>query len=102
DTLARRCIRMRRGAGRQREPRRAASQNIATQVLIFHDIGELRAYVGTIDLDRFPLEVRAFKGNLLEQLLHDGMEAARAYILGSLIHLGGKTGDLLQRIVSED
>jgi len=55
-------------------------QNVAAQILVFDDIGELLADVSAIDLDVFLLQVGAFEGNLFQQLFRDGMETAGADI----------------------
>ena len=61
----------------------------------------LRTYAG-VDLDVLLLQVGAFEGDLLEQLFHDGVQPARADVLGGLVDAGGELGDVFQRVVGED
>ena len=43
-------------------------QDVAAQVLVFDDIGELPVHVGRIHFDVFLLEVRSLEGQLVENL----------------------------------
>ena len=47
------------------------------------------------------LQVGALEGDLLQHLLHDGVQAAGADVLGALVDAGGEAGDLFERVVGE-
>ena len=50
----------------QKSRRTFPSENVAAQILIFHDVRQLFAHVGGVNFDRLFLEVRSLEGNLFE------------------------------------
>ena len=77
------------------------SQNIPAQVLVLDDLGELFADVHGVHLDGLLLEVGTVEGNILQQFFENGVETARADVLGGFIHPRGEAGDLLQRVLGK-
>src|SRR6266852_1066507 len=68
-------------------------KDVAAQVLVLDDIGELFVHVGSIDLDVFLFQVGGFKGKLVEHFFQNGVQAAGANIFGLLVDAGGEFGD---------
>src|ERR1035437_4374793 len=77
-------------------------QNIPAQILVLHNVGQLLADVGGVHSHGFLLQVGAFEGDFLQHLLHDGVQAARADVLGAFVDLGGELRHLCQRVVGQD
>src|ERR1035441_6812964 len=65
-------------------------------------VGELFAHVGRIHLDGLLLEIGAGERYFLQQLFHDGVQAARADIFARFVDLRGELRHLFQRIVGEN
>ena len=56
-------------------------QNIPAEVLILDDVGQLLAHVGDVDFHVLLLQIRPVERNVFEQLLQNGVQAARADVL---------------------
>src|SRR5438046_9932269 len=54
------------------------SQDVPAEVLVLHDFGEHFLNVACANSDRLLLELGAFKGDVVEEFLHDRMQAAGA------------------------
>src|SRR5258706_5407858 len=76
-------------------------QDVAAQVLILDNVGELLVHVGGVDLDVFLLEVGGFEGELIENFLEDCVEAAGADVLSLLVDACGEFGNGVDGIVSD-
>src|SRR5579859_6017497 len=76
-------------------------QDIAAQILILNDIGELLDYVGGIDLDILLLQIGRLEGKLVENLFKDGVKAPGADVFGLLVNAGGKARDGCNGIFGE-
>src|SRR5579863_7307859 len=68
-------------------------QDVAAQILVLYDIGQLFVDVRGIDLDGLFLEVRRFERQFIENFFHDGVQPARADIFGLFVYRGGEFGD---------
>src|SRR5271157_639633 len=68
-------------------------QDIAAQVLVLDDIGELLVDVGRVDLHIFLFQIRGFEGKLVENLFKNGVQAARADVFRLLVDAGGEARD---------
>ena len=79
------CPRVTRGQTTQNDRLSYGLEDVAAQVLVLYDVGELGADVVGIYFYRFFLQVRAFEGDLFEQLLHDGVQPARADVFGAFV-----------------
>src|SRR5947209_9853746 len=69
---------------------RMTSEDVAAQVLVLDNVGELFADVGGINLHRLFLQLRRLKGNFVQYFFEDGVQPPRADIFGVLVHRGGK------------
>src|SRR5579862_3412872 len=78
-----------------------SSQNVSAEVLVLHNIRKHLLNIGRVDSDGFLLQIRPFEGNVVEKLLHDGVQAPRADILGAFVYRGGKAGHLLHGVVKK-
>src|SRR5580692_1927218 len=68
---------------------RHALEDVAAEVLIFHDVGKLFGDVGPVHLDVFLFHVRRVKGNFFQHFFEDGVQASRADVFGLLVdHYG--------------
>src|SRR5207244_7847429 len=76
-----------------------ASQNVAAEVLVLNDLGQLLLDVSGVDAHGLLLEIRSFERDLIQKLFHDGMQAPRADILGLLVDRCRQLRDFLQRII---
>src|SRR6185503_1859701 len=61
------------------------SQNVPGQVLVLDDLGEHPDDVGLVDPHGLVGEIGTFEGDLVEQLLEHGVQAAGADVLGVLV-----------------
>src|SRR6266404_5945560 len=76
-------------------------QDVAAQVLVLDNVGELLVHVGGVDLNIFLLEVGGFEGELVENFFEDGMQAAGANVFGLLIDNGRELGDGVDGVVGD-
>src|SRR5215469_12634800 len=76
-------------------------QDVAAQVLILDNVGELFVHIGGIDLDVFLFQVGGFEGKLVENFFENGVKAARADIFGLLVHASCKLSDRRYGIFSD-
>ena len=77
-------------------------QNVAAQILILDDVGELLVHVGGVDLDVLLLQVGRFEGKFIENFFQNGVQAARADVFGLLVDAGGESRDGRDGVVGED
>ncbi|MCK7518679.1 MAG: hypothetical protein MZV64_13645 [Ignavibacteriales bacterium] len=61
------------------------SQDVPAQVLVLDDVGEHAVDVGCVNRNRSAREVGPFERDLVEQLLHDRLQPARADVLHPLV-----------------
>src|SRR5216684_150117 len=76
-------------------------QDVAAQILVLDDIGELLVHIGRIHFDVLLLEVRSFEGKLIENLFEDGVEAAGADVFSLLVDDGCKLRDGVDGVVGD-
>ena len=76
-------------------------KNVATQILVLDGIGEHLMNIGRIDRLILRLQVRSFETDLVQQPLHDGVQAASADIFRLLIDLRGKVCDCVDGVGRE-
>src|ERR1022692_494889 len=86
-------------------PEPARSEDVATEVLVEHQVAEPLADVGRIHHHGHPSELLGAEGHVLEHLLHDREEAASAEVLVLLVDaicLGGELADAVRREIERD
>ena len=76
-------------------------QNIAAQILIFHHIGQMFSHVIAVDHQLRAGHVGSVKGNIRQDLFHDGIQTTRADVFGFRVDLFGKGGYFLQPVGTE-
>src|ERR1700737_1932738 len=76
-------------------------KNVAAQILVLDDFRELLGHVGGIDLHIFLFQVGSLKGELVENLFQNGVQAARADVFGLFVDAGGKFGDGLDGVLRD-
>src|SRR6266851_8578042 len=76
-------------------------QDVAAQVLVLYDIGELLVHVGGIHFDVFLLEVRSFKGQFVQNFFKDSVEAAGADVFRLLVDDGCELRDGVYGVVGD-
>src|SRR5437588_5666760 len=77
------------------------SEDVAAEVLVFDDVGERARDVFGVDQLPLLFEVWAEEAYLVEDFLHDGMEAARAYVLGLVVDADGEARDRVNGVLRE-
>ena len=68
-------------------------QDVAREVLVLRQVGELPVHEGCIDLDRRTTAVGGLEGDLLQHPFHDGVQSPRADVLGALVDRPGDRGN---------
>src|SRR5579863_7111100 len=76
-------------------------KDVTAQILILHDVCELFLDVGGVELDRLLLHFRRLKGDFLEDLFENRMQAARANVFGMLVNARCVAGDGRDGVVAE-
>src|SRR5579864_5480764 len=76
-------------------------KDVTAQILILDDVCKLSLDVGGVELDRLFLHFRRLKGDLLEDLFENRMQAARADVFGMLVYARGVAGDGRDGVVAE-
>src|SRR5215831_15469444 len=94
--------RRRRSTQSRRKRYVVPSQNVTGQILVLDDVGQHFCHVGLVDRDVLVGKIRAFERNLVEQLLHHRVQAARADVFRALVDERREVRDLLNRSVGED
>ena len=70
-----------------------ALEDVARQVLVLRQVGELGVDRGAVEAHRLAGAVRRVEAHLVEQALHHRREAPRADVLGALVDVEGDLGD---------
>src|SRR6266852_7580388 len=76
-------------------------KDVAREVLVLEDGGQVGAHVVRVDGDLLPAHVRRGEGDLLEQLLHHRVKPPRPDILGALVDDGSDLRHLLDGVLPE-
>src|SRR5690349_15816590 len=85
-------------AGSRRAPR---LENVPAQIGVLRDARELLADELGVDGERLPATIFGLEADILEQLFHHRLQAARADILDGFVDLGGDAGECLDAVVGE-
>src|SRR5881628_1390861 len=80
---------------------RSSSQDVSGEIFVLHDVGEHAFDVSLVNGNRFHAEVRPFERNLVEQPLHDRVQAPGADVLGLVVDARRKIGDPFDRSIAE-
>src|SRR5262249_2108819 len=86
---------------RERTIRRIRLQNIAREILVLRNRVEHAVDVSGVDAQALVLQLGRVERHLVEQLFHDGVEPARADVLGAIVDEGGDVGDALDGVGRE-
>src|SRR3546814_307968 len=76
-------------------------QNVFAEIGVPRDFGELAFDIGGIDRHRLAPALLGIEADVLQYLLHHGLEAAGADILDLAVYLGGDAGDGAHAVVGE-
>src|ERR1700730_13392764 len=76
-------------------------ENVARQVLIFHQFAEIALDILAIDENVGAVAVRGIEGYGFQQPLHDGVQAPRPDVLRALIDLESHLGEALHARAGE-
>jgi len=76
-------------------------QDVAAQVLVLYDFGELFVHVGGIDLDVFLFEIGSLEGKFVKNLFQNSVQATGADVFGLLVYDRGELGDGIDRVVGD-
>src|SRR6266852_1062335 len=76
-------------------------QDVAAQILVLDDIGELLVHISRIHFDVFLLEVRSLEGQLVEDFFENGVEAAGADVFRLLVDHGSELRDGVDGVVGD-
>src|SRR5512145_1891829 len=77
------------------------SEDVAREVLVLDDVAQALAHARRVDDDGLAAALGRIEGDVVEEALEDGVEAAGADVLGALVHLRGDLGDLGDRVLGE-
>src|SRR6267143_1230081 len=77
------------------------SQNVPRQVLVARDVAEARVHVAGIDREILAGHIGSVEGDLLEELLHDRVQAPCADVLRARVDLHRDLRDRLHRLRCE-
>src|SRR5205085_5289040 len=75
-------------------------ENIPAQVLIFDDLCERALDVSRVDHLAFDFKVWGVEADLVQDLLHNRVQAARADVFGLFVDAAGELRDRINRIYS--
>src|SRR5580693_3592625 len=87
--------------GRLPTPERDGSEDVAAEVLVAHQVAEPLTHVGGIDDHCRSGELLSAEGDILEHLLHDGEQPARAEVLILLVDAIRLSRELADPILGE-
>src|SRR2546423_6364891 len=74
-------------------------KDVPREVLVARDVAQHAVDIRAVDRDVLLPHFRRVERNLIQQLLHHRVQAARADVLGALVHERGEVRDASDRVV---